>query len=245
MVLDVATIRRSQGKKANRAVGYVRMSTSKQDLSPGVQGAALERWAASEGYELVATYFDLGVSGGADIADRPGLALALGQLSAQGADALVVAKRDRLARDVGIASEIERLASKAGARVLSADGWGNGDDDSAALMRDLGSVLGAHERRQIKRRTRDALALKKARGERVGGIPYGHRLAADGVHLEAEPTEQEVMGRAKALSDHGLTIRAIAAQLAAEGVVGRTGRPLSHAQVHRFLRPLLVAEAHS
>jgi len=224
-------------KRSRVAVGYVRVSTNKQDMSPSVQGASLDAWAHAEGYDLVAVYFDLGVSGGAEIADRPGLAHAL----THGADALVAAKRDRFARDVGVASEVERLAKKARCRTYAADGLGNGDDDGSALLRDISACLSAHERRLIRRRTRDALALKRARGERIGGIPYGQRVGLDGVHLEAEPSEQAVIARAKALSDEGLSSRAIAARLAAEGVAGRTGRPLSHVQVHRLLRPLLEA----
>ena len=61
----------------------------------------------------------------------------------------------------------------------------------------------------------------------------------------ADPAEQAVISRAVDLSAEGLSVRAIAAQLASDGIVGRTGRPLSHVQVHRFLRPILVSLAES
>lgn len=236
--------RRALVDRALRAIGYVRVSTSKQDLSPAAQGAALDRWAASEGVELVAVFVDRGVSGGTDVADRPGLASALAYLADHKGDvgALVVAKRDRLARDVGVAASIERLAARADARVLSADG-SNGDDDGDALKRDLDAVLAAHERRVIKRRTRDALAVKKARGELTGCAPYGMRRAADGVHLEADPAEKAVVARAKELSDQGMTVRAIAAALNDAGHRNRAGRPFAFQSVHAFLRPLLEREA--
>ena len=62
--------------------------------------------------------------------------------------------------------------------------------------------------------TKAALDVKKARGERVGPIPYGYRLAADGLHLEPDPSEQRTIARAKALRDAGLTVRRIAEDLA-------------------------------
>lgn len=235
--------RRAPAATQLRAVGYIRVSTSKQDLSPGAQGAALDRWAASEGVELACVFFDRGVSGGADVADRPALAAALAYLADRpDVGALVVAKRDRLARDVGVAASVERLAARAGARVLSADG-SNGDDDGDALKRDLDAVLAAHERRVIRRRTRDALAVKKARGERTGTVPYGMRLAVDGVHLEPEASEQAVIARARELSDAGLTVRAIAATLTEEGYRNRAGKPFAFQSVYVFLRPLLLAVA--
>jgi hypothetical protein len=52
---------------------------------------------------------------------------ALGELRALGAGVLVVAKRDRLARDVYVAATIERAVASGGARVVSADGTANGD----------------------------------------------------------------------------------------------------------------------
>ena len=40
------------------------------------------------------------------------------------------------------------------------------------------------EREAIGERTRDALHHKKLKGERVGNIPFGYRLAIDRKHLE-------------------------------------------------------------
>ena len=172
--------------------------------------------------------------------------------------AIVAAKRDRFARDVAIAGSIDRIAAKAGARVLSADG-GNGDDDGDALKRDLDAVLSAHERRVIRRRTRDALAVKKARGERTGATPFGMRSTSPdhcaacaahaaekrrphGLHLEPDPAEQRTIARAKELSDAGLTVRRIAEELAHEGFRNRAGRALAFQAIGLFLRPLLAAE---
>jgi DNA invertase Pin-like site-specific DNA recombinase len=199
-------------------------------------------------------FFDLGVSGGAEVSQRPGLVAAL----AFGAGAVVAAKRDRFARDVGIAASIERQGAKVGTRILSADG-GNGDDDSDALKRDLDAVLSAHERRVIRRRTRDALAVKRARGERTGSAPFGMRPTGPdhcpacaahaserrqpfGVHLAPEPSEQATIARALVLSNDGLTVRAIAAVLAREGYRNRAGRPLAYQSVGQFLQPLLPAQ---
>ena len=36
---------------------------------------------------------------------------------------------------------------------------------------------------------------KRANGERVGTVPFGFRTAADGVHLEEDPAEQDVLAR--------------------------------------------------
>jgi len=82
------------------AVAYFRASTDDQHLSPDAQRAAVVAWAAREGVTVVSWHVDQGVSGAADLADRPALAAALGALCAHGAGLLVVAKRDRLARDV-------------------------------------------------------------------------------------------------------------------------------------------------
>jgi hypothetical protein len=54
---------------------------------------------------------------------------------------------------------------------------------------------------------------KRSNGERVGNIPYGYRLAADGRHLEEDPGEQRVLAEIRRLRRDGATLRAIAAAL--------------------------------
>ncbi len=120
-----------------QVVGYVRVSTDEQALGPEAQRDALSRWCAANGAELVATFEDLGVSGGLELDRRPGLVAALDGLREHSATVLLVAKRDRLARDVMVAAMVSRLAEKTGAQVLSADGTGNGDGPEAQLMRHI------------------------------------------------------------------------------------------------------------
>jgi hypothetical protein len=57
------------------------------------------------------------------------------------------------------------------------------------------------------------LSHKRSRGERVGNIPFGSRLASDGEHLEQEPGEQAVLAEIRRLRREGVTMRAIAASL--------------------------------
>ncbi len=207
-----------------QVVGYVRVSTDEQALGPEAQRDALSRWCAANGAELVATFEDLGVSGGLELDRRPGLVAALDGLREHSATVLLVAKRDRLARDVMVAAMVSRLAEKTGAQVLSADGTGNGDGPEAQLMRHIVNAFAEYERALIRARTRAALAVKHGRGERTGEVPFGYGLAEDGVHLEQLPAEQNIIGVVRQLRSEGLSIRAIAARLNADGIVARGAR---------------------
>jgi DNA invertase Pin-like site-specific DNA recombinase len=94
----------------------------------------------------------------------------------------------------------------------------------------------AYERVSVRSRIRASLAEKKARGERVGTVPFGYRLSSDGVHIEPDEAEQAVVSTVRRLSAEGLSQRAIATQLAARSVAGRTGAPLRQTQVAKILR---------
>lgn len=217
-----------------RAVGYVRVSTDRQDLSPDAQRDAIEAWANGAGVTVVAWHEDIGVSGGAELDQRPGLVAAVDALPAHRAGVLVVARRDRLARDVLTAALVERLCERHGARVQSADGTGNGVGPEAQLLRGIMDVFAAYERAVIRSRTKAALAVKRSRGERVGTIPYGYRLAADGRHVEEDPGEQGVIDMARRLRAGGHSLRAIGRQLVAAGHTPRRGKEW-HVQVVKRL----------
>ena len=100
-----------------RAITYHRVSTGKQAES----GLSLEDQAdrttadlARRGWEHVATYVDAGKSG-RSMTGRPELRAALAVLAAGEADALVVAKLDRLARST---IDLARVMAQA-----QAEGW--------------------------------------------------------------------------------------------------------------------------
>ena len=235
---------RSRPKPCPRAVvGYVRASTDDQRLGPEAQLAELRRWCEREGAELVAVHEDQGVSGAAPLEKRPGLLAALDALREHGAAVLLVAKRDRLARDVVVAAMVERLAERGGAQVLAADGTGNGDGPEAQLMRNIVSAFAAYERELIRVRTRAALAAKAERGERVGGkLALGLRAAPCGDRVEPEPSERAALARMVDLRREGTSIRAIAERLNAEGIAARGSR-WHPTTVARALRRLDVEAA--
>jgi len=220
---------------SNTAVAYLRVSTDRQELGPEAQRAAIVAWAAREGVEVVAWHLETGVSGGAPIADRPELVAALASLTVHGAGVLVVAKRDRLARDVMNAAMLERMAADAGARIVSAAGEGTDSaDPSAVLLRTMVDAFAQYERAMIAARTRAALAAKRAKGERTGTIPYGFTSDAAG-RLSPCPAERAIIAQVHALRAAGVTLRGIVAELARAGVVGRTGNALAMAQVQNIL----------
>jgi len=217
-----------------KAIGYLRVSTEDQNLGPEAQRSALERWAAANGAELVAVFEDHGVSGGAPFDKRPGLVAALDSLATKGAGLLLVAKRDRLARDAVAAATIDMLAERNGAKVRTADGVGNGDTPEDKLLRSLLDAFAEYERQVIRARTRAVLALKKQRGERIGDVPFGFRLGEDRIHLEPEPEEQKTLRRIHRLRQRGYTLKKLADRLNREGVPARGAR-WHLTTVHRVL----------
>jgi site-specific DNA recombinase len=221
---------------AKAAVGYLRVSTDEQNLGPEAQRAAILAWALRNGVTVVAWCSDHGVSGGAPIEKRAGLLEAIDALAEHKAGLMIVAKRDRLARDVVASAMIERLADRNGARIVSAAGEGtDADDPSSMLMRRMVDAFAEYERAIIKARTRSALAVKKGRGERVGTVPYGFALAADGSSLVRHEGEQAVMASVLDARARGLSLRDIVAELAAAGLVSRSGKAFGKTQVERML----------
>jgi hypothetical protein len=63
---------------------------------------------------------------------------------------------------------------------------------------------------------------KKANGERVGTIPFGFRMAEDGL-LAEDPAEQGVLARMRELKASGHTVREIADELNRQGYTTRRG----------------------
>ncbi len=83
-------------------------------------------------------------------------------------------------------------------------------------------VFAQYERAIIRSRTKAALAVKKANGERVGGVPYGYR--DNGGKLVEDEREQATVARARKLRAKGNSLRAIGRNLVAEGHAPRNAK---------------------
>ncbi len=228
-------MKRSRPGDTSLAVAYLRVSTEEQHLGPEAQRMAVTHWAERSKVTVVAWHTDAGVSGAAEVGDRPALGAAIADLAAHRAGVLVVARRDRLARDVVIAATIERTAAQHGARVISADGVGNGDSPADQFMRTILDGAAAYERALIRARTRAALRARRARGERAGEVPWGYGATADGKLFDHE-VERSVIARVVSLREGGASLRGIVRALEREGAVSRAGRALQLTQVVRIVK---------
>jgi DNA invertase Pin-like site-specific DNA recombinase len=214
------------GEAPMQVVGYVRVSTDEQSLSVDAQQQALERRCQTHQAPLMAVYTDVGVSGGTPLEKRLGLLSALNAL-ARGRVLLVV-RRDRLARDTLTAAMCEKIAQKVGASILTVSGEGNGEGPEAPLMRTILDVFAQYEKALIALRTKAGMARKREKGERLGMVPYGWQLAADGVHLINHVPEQAVIATVRVLRASELSYRAIADELNRRGLVNRAGGRFNH-----------------
>jgi DNA invertase Pin-like site-specific DNA recombinase len=206
------------------AIAYIRVSTDEQALGPEAQRADIERWSAASGARVLGWHVDHGVSGGAELDKRPALMAALSALRSQRAGLLIVAKRDRLARDVVVAGLLDREVARMGARITSADGASEMVGPEGALMRGIIDIFAQYERGLIRSRTKAALAAKSARNECVGEVPLGAQVSADGIHLEPCAAEIHALAKIKALRARGLSMRAIVERLNADNVPSRAGK---------------------
>jgi site-specific DNA recombinase len=212
------------------AVAYLRVSTVDQKNGPDAQRRAIEKWADANGVTIVEWRKDQGLSGalGRDltIGERPGLMTAIDDLRRHRAGVLVVDRRDRFGRDPLLLALIERIARQKGARMVAASGAIVGDDDdpNIVFMRRVDDARSEWERGVIRLRTKAALQAKRARGERVGSIPYGFRLADDGTHLEEVREEQAALAQIRVLRGAGRPLRVIVQSLTATGAPPRGKR---------------------
>lgn len=85
-------------------------------------------------------------------------------------------------------------------------------------------------------RTQAAMDKKRARGERLGNVPYGYRVKEDGLTLEPDEPEQGVIAKVASLRESGGTIRSIATELRRLGFKTRRGTAWRHEYVWNLLR---------
>lgn len=207
------------------AIGYVRVSTTGQadeGISLEAQQAKIEAWCLVNDIELSAVHVDAGLSGKrAD--NRPELQAALNAAIDSGA-VLVVYSLSRLARSTKDTIAIGEQLEKAGADLVSLSEQIDTTSAAGKMIFRMLAVMAEFERDLVSERTTTALAHKKAQGKRVGKIPFGWNLAADGETLVENADEQEALRLIQELNAAGHSLRAIASELETRNIKTKSGK---------------------
>jgi DNA invertase Pin-like site-specific DNA recombinase len=212
--------------RAPEVISYLRVSTGRQGrsgLGLEAQRQAIARFAETEGLSIINEYVEIESGKGADaLALRPQLAAALDKARRRRCS-IVVAKLDRLSRDVHF---ISGLMAKRVPFIVAELG-----NDVDPFMLHIYAALAEKERRLISARTKAALAQAKARGVRLGNPELGARnRAAAKARAEAlRPIFAEMRGQ---------TLRAIAAELDSRGIATPSGAAWTSTAVLRVQRRL-------
>ena len=204
------------------AIAYIRVSTQKQGrsgLGLEAQTAAIKAFAAAEGFTIIETYVEVETGKGADALEtRPQLAAAL-VAAAKANGTVIVAKLDRLTRDVHFGSGL--MARKVAFKVCDLP---NADNFQLHLF----LALAEKERELISARTKAALRAAKERGQKLGSPTTPAILKARSSAFAASLRDiVEPLAH--------LPSRAIAATLNAQGVHTATGGIWSSVTVLRLI----------
>ncbi len=204
-----------------RYISYLRVSTDKQGVSGlglEAQREAVARHVLGSGGVITAEFLEI-ESGKRN--DRPEIATALAACRAQRAT-LIIAKLDRLARNVAFISHL----MESGVDFIAAD-----MPMANRLTVHILAAVAEHEREMISQRTKAALAAAKARGVKLGNpqLKAGNRssaIAAGLVHARnARRKARDIYPYIEAARKAGCTtLTQIASALEARGVRTPGGR---------------------
>jgi DNA invertase Pin-like site-specific DNA recombinase len=214
-------------------IAYIRVSTQRQGksgLGLEAQRAAIEAFAQANGLNILAVHTEVETGKGADALDRrPILAAALAQARKAKAS-VVVAKLDRLSRDVAF---IAGLMAQRVPFVVTELGV-----DADPFMLHIYAALAEKERALISARTSAALQARKAQGVKLGNPRAAEAsvLAGEAKRANADAFAANVLPIVHQLQAAGVTtLAAIAEALNARGVKTARGGDWHASSVRNIL----------
>ena len=218
-----------------KAIAYLRVSTDSQadsGLSLAAQRAKIEAYANLYSYQLV-DVLEEAASGNS--LRRTALQAGLAALTASRprADALIVAKLDRLTRSVRDLGALLDSAFRRCALVSVTEQVDTSTASGRMVLHILTSVA-QWEHEAISERTAAALAAKRARGERISGQPpVGYRH--EGGRVVVDAAEMRMVRALCRYRSWGLSMRRIADRLYEDGYRTRRGGRIHFTQIARVL----------
>lgn len=217
-----------------KALAYTRVSTEEQcnGVSLDNQIARIREYCGYKGFELVSEIRDEGISGGKN-KGRAGFMAVLDAVESAGCSVIVLYSLERLSRDMLTILALERLLDEFDVELHTVEGAVDTSSPDGWLSFAMKALLGEHERRQVKHRTRKALQHKKQNGQVVGSVPYGYERQGD--DLVPIRAEQEVISEVNGWYLRGSNIASIQRGLKELGIKTRDGKDWHSEQVKRLI----------
>ena len=162
-----------------KVVGYIRVSTDGQvgedKFGIAAQMSQIELYCKREGHEILKWYIDEGKSGASE--DRPEFdKIIYGEVSNPPTEAVVVAKSDRVARDINIYFYYKHELLKKDMKLISVAEDFGAMGEFASIMEAFVQVIAEMERKNITKRTMGGREVKARMGGYAGGrVPYGYK----------------------------------------------------------------------
>jgi len=221
-------LQETKAARAPRAVGYLRVSTEEQAATGhglDTQEKAVRAFAESQGYELVEVLTDAGVSGATKPAERPAFGQVVALAEAGALDVLLVAKIDRLSRDIRHAmTTVSDLAEQHEVAFRSVTE--SVIDTSNPMGRTFFAIfagMAENERFVIRDRTAGGRLAKAGKGGFAGGkAPYGYEKDLQG-GLRVVEDQAKVVRRIYRERRQRRTLQAIADGLNADRIPSPSG----------------------
>jgi len=222
-----------------KAAGYLRVSGEGQigedKYGLAAQREAIETYAKAQGYEVAEWYVDEAVSGAT--LDRPELTRLLNDAGGKFAF-VIVAKMDRIARDLMAQLWIEKELLRGDVELVSVAEPFRGQDPANVLFRQIIGAFAQFERARIAERMAGG-RKQKARGGGYagGGAPIGYTAEKGAKVLALDAEKAETVRRVFELADAnpGASLEALAGMLNTEGHTTAQGAIWRKVQVKRVL----------
>ncbi len=214
-------------------VAYYRVSTQKQGASGlglEAQQETVRRYLVDVGGTLAGEFTEVETGKGYNaLARRPQLRACLGLCQAQGA-VLLIAKLDRLARNVRFVAEL--MESRV--RFVACD-MPEANDLTIHIM----AAFAEHEAKRISERTKEALARAKARGVRLGRSgPTNLKPNIEARRAKAQQFANRLRGQIEGFRFRGLSQREAVQELNGLGITAPCGGRWSLRQLQRAIARL-------
>lgn len=224
-----------------KTAAYLRVSTDGQigedRFGLSAQREAIQDFARNNGLEIARWYSDEGYSGGT--LERPGLQELLQDSGSEKFGVVIVAKMDRIARDLMSQLWIEKELLKNDAELVSAAEPFRGNDPANILFRQVIGAFAQFEKARIAERMSGGRRQKaKTGGYAGGGAPIGYTAQLGRKTLEIDNTKIATVQRVFAIRNQnpGMTLRTMAQKLNEEGFTTAENKPFRMEQVRRILQ---------